>query len=249
MNCYAISNYLIYFKKIYQKGSIIKAAVMQPYFFPYLGYWHLLDAVDTFVMFDDVNYIKKGYINRNSILVNDAPKLITLSLVAASQNKKIKELSLASNAGEILKTIELVYLKSLNFELVFPELLKIFKNPAPLLIDFLEESILTVNSLLKIDAKIFRSSQFNLSVQGKDKIIPLCKALGAETYINPIGGVKLYDKGNFKINGIDLKFIKSDFFKYPQNSNLFHEKLSVVDFLMNVPVTDWRMHLSAYREI
>ena len=222
---------------------------MQPYFFPYLGYWHLMDAVDTLVLFDDVNYIKKGFINRNSILVNGEPRLLTLSLIGASQNKKIMELNLADDRMSFLKTIEMAYKKSLNFDYIFPELQSIFLNTNSNLVDFLEYSILRVNYLLGIEVKIFRSSQFQLDFLGKEKIIPICEHLFAETYINPIGGLNLYDKKTFQENGLDLRFINSKFIEYPQNARKFFEKLSVVDFLMNVPRSNWTDYIKAYREV
>ena len=93
----------------------MKAAVMQPYLFPYIGYFQLINAVDTFVVYDDVNYIKKGWINRNSILVNEKPFLFTVDLKEVSQNKLINEITIDENSNwkkNILRTIELSYKKA-----------------------------------------------------------------------------------------------------------------------------------------
>ncbi|MDA7700421.1 WbqC family protein [Methylophilaceae bacterium] len=222
---------------------------MQPYFFPYLGYWHLMDAVDVFILFDDVNYIKKGFINRNSILINNEPKLISLSLRGASQNKKIMELTLADSENHILKTIELAYKKSLNFDVIFPVLQSIFINGNKSLVDFLELSINKINSILGIETKVLRSSQFNLDYNGRDKIIPICKELSACTYINPIGGLLLYNGITFKENGLKLKFINSKFIEYPQGPGKFFGGLSVIDLLMSVPMSNWVNHTKAYEEV
>ena len=83
----------------------MQIAIMQPYFFPYIGYWQLINIVDTFVIFDDVNFIKKGYINRNSILVGGQSQRCTLELIKASQNKLIYEVEVGNNTNKIIKTI------------------------------------------------------------------------------------------------------------------------------------------------
>ena len=87
----------------------MKVSVMQPYILPYLGYWQMITAVDKFVLFDDVNYIVRGWINRNNILMNGKAHLFTLPLNGASPNKLIKELTLQNNAKErnkLLRSIE-----------------------------------------------------------------------------------------------------------------------------------------------
>ena len=80
-------------------------AIMQPYLFPYIGYWQLIHAVDTFVIFDDVNYIKKGYINRNNILVNGQKQTFTLELMSASQNKLINDIDIGNNIEKVMESI------------------------------------------------------------------------------------------------------------------------------------------------
>ena len=73
---------------------MIKTGIMQPYFFPYLGYWQTMEAVDKYVVFDDVNYIKGGWINRNNILMNDKAFLFTLALSRVSDSKNINEIDI-----------------------------------------------------------------------------------------------------------------------------------------------------------
>ena len=85
----------------------MKLGIMQPYFMPYIGYWQLIGAVDKYVIFDDVNYIKKGWINRNNILVNGNKKLFTISLHNASQNKLINEIAIADDFEKFDKTIKM----------------------------------------------------------------------------------------------------------------------------------------------
>mgnify|MGYP000509733556 CR=1 FL=1 len=106
----------------------MKLAVMQPYLFPYIGYWQLINAVDYFVIYDDVNFIKKSFINRNSVLVNNESKLITLELFGASQNKQINEIEVGNNFEKVLKTIELNYKRAPYFESAFPVFNKVLRN-------------------------------------------------------------------------------------------------------------------------
>lgn len=103
-------------------------AIMQPYLFPYIGYWQLINAVDTFVIYDDVNFIKQGYINRNSILSNGKSQQFTLELIGASSNKLIKEIEIGNNANKILKTIKQSYIKAPLFENVIILLEEILTN-------------------------------------------------------------------------------------------------------------------------
>ena len=86
--------------------------IMQPYFMPYIGYWQLLASVDIYVIYDDVNYIKKGWINRNNILVNNDKQLFTISLNGASQNKLINEITIADDFTKLRKTITMAYHKA-----------------------------------------------------------------------------------------------------------------------------------------
>lgn len=99
----------------------MKIAVMQPYLFPYIGYFQLLNAVDMFVVFDDVNFIKKGWINRNNILVNRQKYLFTVPLKDASQNKLIKEVQIADDGWQekFLKTVAQSYKKAEFFDEAF----------------------------------------------------------------------------------------------------------------------------------
>ena len=106
----------------------MRLAVMQPYFFPYIGYFQLINAVDKFVFYDDVNYIKGGWINRNNILVNKQKKLISLNLVASSSNKNINEIRIGNRKNKVLNTIRQSYTKAPYFNKVFPIIEEIFNN-------------------------------------------------------------------------------------------------------------------------
>ena len=199
-----------------------KIAIMQPYFFPYIGYWQLINAVDIFVLYDDVNYIKKGWINRNNILLN--------------KNKHINECIISDDdkiINNIIKTINLAYRKAPYYNLVFPTLEKIIKTKGSIS-DLVLKSVLWIKEYLNIDTEIILSSSIgkNNELKGQDKIIEIVKKLNGNHYINAIGGQELYDKEIFNNNEIKLNFIKMKEIKYKQFNNEFVPNLSFIDVLM-----------------
>jgi hypothetical protein len=219
----------------------MKAAIMQPYFFPYIGYFQLLNAVDTFVVYDDVNFIKKGWINRNTILVNEKHYLFTVALKSASQNKLINEIALDDNSGwktALLKTIHLAYGKAPFFAQVFPLIQDIIGQQETNLSKLIVYSLQKIGGYLSIETKMIISSEIekNNSLKGQDKIIEICKKLDATHYINAIGGMALYDKTAFSDQNIILQFMQSNAIVYPQFKNAFVPHLSIIDVLMfNAP--------------
>ncbi|MEY8767067.1 WbqC family protein [Francisella philomiragia] len=227
----------------------MKVAVMQPYFFPYIGYWQLINAVDTFVIYDDVNFIKKGYINRNNILLNNKPHRVTLELSGASQNKLINEIYLGSNMQSLLKTIEQSYSKSPCFNNVYGLLEKIMLVEEESLALFLENLIKSISSYIGIDTKFIRSSNLNKdnNLRGQDKILQICQILNADAYINAIGGIDLYNKKTFEDSSITLNFIDTQIVEYKQFNNEFTPHLSIIDILMFNSVKQIQEMLSNYR--
>ncbi len=226
----------------------MKLAIMQPYFFPYIGYWQLLNAVDVFVIFDDVNFKKKGYINRNTILINSHSKLITLELLKASQNNLINEISIGSNSKKLLKTIEMSYKKAPYFDTCFPIIEEILKQREQNLANFLAMSIKTIADYLQIKTKIIYSSKIekNKHLKAQDKIIDVAKSLKAKYYINLINGQSLYNKHAFKQERIELSFMKTEFEKYKQFDNQFVPSLSIIDILMFNNIDETKIMLNKY---
>lgn len=229
----------------------MKVAVMQPYFFAYIGYWQLINAVDVFVIYDDVNFIKKGYINRNNILFNNKPYRITLELLGASQNKLINEIYLGDNRPNILKIIKQSYSKAPYFRDVYSLLEKILIDEEKNLGLFLEKLIKNVSSYIGIDTRFIRSSELDKdnNLRGQDKILQICQLLDADVYINAIGGKELYDKQSFFDKSISLNFIESEIVEYPQFGNEFCAYLSIVDVLMFNSVSDIKEVLNNYKLI
>ena len=213
-----------------------KIAIMQPYFFPYIGYWQLINAVDIFILYDDVNFIKKGWINRNNILLNKRDHLITIPLLNVSQNKHVNECMVSDDyktIDNIIKTINLAYKKAPYYNLVFPSIEEIIKTKGSIS-DLVLKSVLWIKEYLDIDTEIILSSSIdkNNELKGQDKIIEIVKKLNGNHYINAIGGQELYDKEIFNNNGIKLNFIKMKEIKYKQFNNEFVPNLSIIDVLM-----------------
>lgn len=207
---------------------------MQPYLFPYIGYFQLINAVDTFVIYDDVNYIKQGWINRNRILLNSKEHLITLNLINSSSFKLINEIEKGSNNIKVLKTIEQAYKKAPYFHVGFSVIEDILNVKENNLARFLEYSIrrLTLHLSIKTQIEVSSKLEKDISKKGQDKVIDICKSMNASTYINAIGGQGLYSKEVFSQNHLELKFIKTNSINYHQFDNEFVPWLSIIDVMM-----------------
>lgn len=226
----------------------MKIGIMQPYFMPYIGYWQLLAAVDTFVIYDDVNYIKKGWINRNNILVNNDKQMFTIALNGASQNKLINEITIADHFIKLRKTISMAYHKAPYYNDVTVLLDKIFSYQSNNLADFIINSIKLVCTYLDIHTKIIISSNIEKdnTLKGQDKILEICKLLDADTYYNAIGGLDLYDKSVFGKENINLYFVQANLSKYLQYNSEFVSGLSIIDVLMFNNIVQVKQMLDNY---
>lgn len=232
----------------------MKVAVMQPYFFPYLGYFQMFGAVDKFVLLDDVNFIMRGYINRNSILVNGAAHKFSIPLEKASQNKLINETKLNFPEKEkqsFLKMIECAYKKAPYYGRFYPVLADIINYPQNDLTLFLKYAFEKIKQYLALDTEILISSEIEKdnSLRAQDRIIAINKALGATTYINAIGGQELYNAADFKKENIELKFIQMDKIEYKQFKNNFVANLSMIDVLMFNSPQETKVLLNQYKLI
>ena len=214
----------------------MKLAIMQPYFFPYLGYWQLLGAVDKYVIYDDVTYIKGGWINRNSILLNGERHLITIPLENASSFKKIKDTEIVKNEkviSKLIKTIEMAYKRAPYFNEVMPMISNLLKNNSNIT-QLNYNTALELKKYFDLKTEILLSSQIakNDDLKGQDKVIHINKILNADIYYNAIGGMELYSTSEFKKNGIELKFLEMNNIEYKQFDNQFVPYLSIIDVLM-----------------
>jgi hypothetical protein len=212
----------------------MKLAIMQPYFMPYIGYFQLIKAVDKYIFYDDVNYIKGGWINRNYILINGERKFFTIALKNASPNKLINEIEICDDFHKFIKTIQFNYKKAPYFNEIYLLLDNIISNKNRNLSDFIINSYKVVFNYLKINKTLLISSKIpkNCSLKGKHKVIEICKISNASTYINPIGGKGLYSKNEFDNEGIKLNFLQTNNIEYEQFGNKFIPWLSIIDVLM-----------------
>lgn len=225
----------------------MKLGIMQPYFLPYIGYWQLIKNVDKYIVYDDVNY-RRGWINRNQILLNGKPKLFTISLKEGSQNKKINEILINDDFNKFMKTLQFCYSKSPYFENVYALLHSICSYEDQNLGSFIFNSIQKICNYLGITTELILSSQIQINneLKGKDRILYICKQMQATEYYNAIGGQELYDKMEFVENGIDLQFVKTDAVEYKQFGSDFVPNLSIIDVLMFNSVGEVNMMLDKY---
>ena len=221
-----------------------KIAAMQPYLFPYLGYFQLINAVDEFVLGDVLQYEKESWINRNRILVNGQIKLITFPLkkdgLAAPIKNRVFADTFNKEMPRLLKTIRLSYSRAPNFPEFYPLLQKILLFPDNNLFNFTENSIREICRYVGISTPIRLASSldFPFQMEKQERVVRTVKALAGDMYVNPIGGMALYDSGTFERHGLQLRFHRMNTLSYAQFNYIFHPNLSIIDVLMfNSPTT------------
>lgn len=229
---------------------------MQPYFLPYIGYWQLLNTVDKFVVYDNVQYIKNGWINRNRILLNSKDFYITIPLKTDSYSIDINERFISNeyfdkHADKLIRTIRYAYQKAPYFKDVMPTIEQCLRYKEKNLLTFIFNSIQVISKYLGITTKIIFSSNIEMdhSLKGQERVIEICRKLSATRYINPIGGLELYDSKSFEVNGIELRFIKSKTIQYTQFDNEFMPNLSIMDVMMFNSTDDIKEMLYMYELI
>lgn len=212
----------------------LKLAIMQPYLFPYIGYWQLINFVDKFVIMEDLHYMKQSFINRNYILINGQAHLLTLQLISSSQNKLINEIEIGNNREMMIKTIERAYMHAPYFKEVFPLIKSILEYPEKNLARFIGNSLIEISNFLGIDTEFVYSYdiQRDHNLKRQEMVLDICDRIGTTHYINAKGGRKLYDKKKFKEHGINLNFITTEPIEYKQFRNVFVENLSIIDIMM-----------------
>jgi hypothetical protein len=216
----------------------IKIAIMQPYFLPYIGYWQLMNAVDQFVVYDNIQFTKKGWINRNRYLLDGKAEIFTLPLKKDSDYLDIRDRYLSDNfdgeAKKILRRCEAAYRKAPYFKEGYEVLQECLTYDDKNLFNFIFHSIEVVKNYLNIDTELVVSSQIDIehSLRSAEKVKAICKSLSASNYVNPIGGISLYDKKDFDENNISLRFLQSQETVYQQFDNKFIPWLSIIDMIM-----------------
>ena len=214
----------------------MNAAIMQPYFFPYLGYFQLLAKVDTFIFLDDVNFIKRGYINRNQILLNGAAKRFTISVRDSSQNRSIRDHFYTGDYNKFFNLLHQAYKKAPNYKKTLSLIEKSVDHPDQNVATVNIAAITLISELLKLPTSFQSSSELGnpLKLNGEARIVDLCKQVDAKTYLNPEGGRELYREESFTEAGLSLNWSTFMPTKYSQGSSNsdFVGKLSIIDALM-----------------
>jgi hypothetical protein len=229
----------------------MKLGIMQPYFFPYIGYFQLIKSVDKYIIYDNLNFIKEAWVNRNRVLVkNSGFSLITVPLVSKSSFTKIKDIKIDISKNwknKITKTLELNYSKAPMFKYVFPLINSMFNFETDSLTKFNSNSIkeicryLNIRTIIEDDSAKYFSIENEILTSESNKenidikiirVFKICKFEGANIFHNAIGGISLYPRELFLSENIELKFIKTKLFTYKQFDNEFIPDLSIIDVLM-----------------
>lgn len=219
----------------------MKLGLLQPYFLPYIGYFQLLSAVDRCVVYDNIKYTKKGWFNRNRMLRNGADVMFSLPLKGASDSLDVVERELAPTfeRDKLLAQFEGAYRRAPHFESTFPLIQRVVRHPDDNLFRYLHHSLTQVCAHLGITTPIVISSSLTIdpALKNQDMVLAYCEAAGATTYVNPIGGTALYSPTAFRARGLELRFVKSRPFEYPQFGAPFVPWLSILDVMMFNPLS------------
>ena len=214
----------------------MKVAIMQPYFLPYIGYFQLINSADLFIVYDNIKYTKKGWINRNRMLQNGKDVMFSLPLKNGSDFLDVYDRELAEefNPDKLLNQFSGAYRRAPYFAQTFSLIEQIMRYEENNLFKFIRHSIIIICEHMRITTEIKVSSSIAIDhgLKNQEKVIALCEAVGANTYINAIGGIELYSRDAFIAQGLELEFIKSKSYEYTQFGNDFVPWLSIIDVMM-----------------
>ncbi|RID99993.1 WbqC family protein [Simplicispira hankyongi] len=215
----------------------MKGAIMQPYFLPYIGYFQLISAVDVFVIYDNIKYTKKGWINRNRMLSNGGDVLFSIPIKKDSDSLDVvqRKLSVDFDRAKLLNQLKGAYLKASNFDSAYRLVEKILHFDNDNLFFFIFNSVKEICAYLDIETDIKISSEIGINhrLKSQEKVIAICKEIGVNCYINSMGGVELYSSSEFKKYDIELNFLRTNISPYPQGGVNFVSHLSIIDLLMH----------------
>ena len=229
------------------------SAIMQPYLFPYIGYFNLVQESDAFVFYDDVNFIKKGRINRNSILINKQEYNFKVPIKKISQNRLICETEISEKnifLENFINQLARSYKKAQFFNETINYIYKTFSIDSNSISKVAIKSITNFFEYVEVEKNFIISSksfQNTKHLDKSDRLIEISKLLGSKRYVNTIGGLELYSKEYFSSKSLELNFIKPNVLSYNQvNSTIFIPKLSIIDLMMNLSKKELLHHLNSY---
>lgn len=227
-------------------------SLMQPYLFPYLGYFQLIAASSLFILGDSLQYTRRGWINRNRLLVGGQPWQFSVPLEQGARSQAINQRLLSEQmrltSQRLLHTIRHSYHRAPCYPQVFPLVEEILENPERNLAHFTEHSIRRICNYLEIDTPIARISDMGLAgdIDREQRLIHVVKRSGGNVYLNPEGGRHLYSPDVFHSHGVELRFLRMDEFSYRQFDDDFVPSLSIIDVLMFNQPDEMRRLLGRY---
>lgn len=228
----------------------MRAVIMQPYFLPYVGYFQLIKSAEVFVLADDYQYTKKGWINRNRAILNK--RIETFTLPVSGEGDRIREKKLHDRElnRSVYRKIKQAYSDAPNSHVISPRLEEFFLSKEDFLFPVIETSISSICELLSIDTHIIRLSELdnNKKLKGVERVQDIVKVLGADTYLNSEGGRGIYRKDAFNRIGLELEFLEHNPMPYRQLIPGFVDRLSIIDLLyMHENIDDLKVHLDSYQ--
>lgn len=225
----------------------MRVGILQPYLLPYIGYFQLINSVDHLVVYDDAQYTKKGWINRNRFQTNGVEQKFTVPLERASDflNIRDRKISPSYDPTSTINKIINSYRKAPNFPSLIEPVKEMFEFPDRNLFLFVLNSITFVNKYLEIKTPIIVSSDVYAArnLRGEDRVIKICQELGADTYINPQNGRSLYNRHEFEARGLELLFLEAHLTEYRQSTSSFLPGLSILDVMMMNSVNEIKSRL------
>lgn len=228
----------------------MRLAIMQPYLFPYVGYFQLASAVDRFVFLDDVQYIQRGWINRNRFPMNGEPQYFTVPVRHGGQHARIKDVMVAAEQHRMMrqtvKTVGQRYQRSPEFSRVFPIFEAVMRRREVSIAEMAMESVRSVFQYLECGpAWVVSSSRdyANRHLSGQDRVIDICRQEGASLYVNPPNGRYLYSSSVFRGQGVELRFLNPVMEPYDNGPGTFLPAMSIIDLLMHLPKDEVRRQI------
>lgn len=229
---------------------VMKIAIMQPYFFPYIGYFQLISCVDLFIIYDNIKYTKKGWINRNRFLRDGADTVFTVPLRKDSDALDVKDRVVAGDfdRSKMVNQLREAYRRAPHYHEAFPVVERAVMSPHGNLFEYIRDSVVEVCKYLGIATRITPSSSLAIdpTLKAQDKVLDICEKAGASMYVNAIGGEKLYSTEDFNARGVALRFLRTHSIEYPQFGAPFVPWLSIIDVMMFNQVAKIREFLIRY---
>jgi hypothetical protein len=214
-----------------------KICIHQPDFAPYLGFFDRLFDCDVYIVFDDVQFLRRGWHHRDKIKTNEGPVWLTLPIKKADRSALISEIELDPDMDSwIPKQFNLLhegYKSSPYFDRYFPALKEIYQRGHRRLIDFNMDILEYFIDELNIEIEIVKSSDLDVPGNKNEKLIGLVRAIGGEHYITGTGSTDYIDAEKFKAAGITCEVREFAHPVYPQLFGDFIPFLSCIDAFMN----------------